>query len=270
MQEDGDSRTRQPQQQKQRSRSAATSCRPGADSTDIPQPELRRVQALVRRVHRWRGWSGGPYALTLAWQQVEAAALAPDGSGGGWSAQFGGAQLTPAACDTLLRVLDAHFFGGRLLRKLDTAHQQRQQQQQLERGSNSEGAGSAPPPASPSSPGGITCQVVQSYDARWLAYFNTADNAVYINCWRWAKEVTPAQPWNFEGAVCRSRLQLLLHTLAHELVHAAVYHLLPDIDAASAAYTSNERHGPIFALLNKQLFGHTSDALQPAVACSPS
>jgi hypothetical protein len=62
--------------------------------------------------------------------------------------------------------------------------------------------------------------------------------------------------------VCTSRLQMLMHTLAHELVHAVVFHLFPDIDRSSTAYTVNSRHGPIFHLLNKQLFGHSSDALE--------
>jgi hypothetical protein len=104
--------------------------------------------------------------------------------------------------------------------------------------------------------------VVQSWDAAWLAYFDTDDNVVYINCWRWAKDVSPDAPVNCEGVVCLNRLQMLMHTLAHELVHAVVFHLFPDIDRCCPAYTVNNRHGPIFHLLNKQLFGHSSDALE--------
>lgn len=104
--------------------------------------------------------------------------------------------------------------------------------------------------------------MVQSWDAAWLAYFDTQDNTIYINCWRWSKEVSPDTPINCEGVVCVNRLQLLAHTLAHELVHAVVFHLFPDIDAHSPAYTANGRHGPIFHLLNKQMFGHTSTALE--------
>ena len=40
-------------------------------------------------------------------------------------------------------------------------------------------------------------------------------------------------------------------------VHAVVLNCLPDIDAASPAYTAMDKHGPIFALLNQQLMGHT-------------
>jgi hypothetical protein len=116
--------------------------------------------------------------------------------------------------------------------------------------------------AADSSSRALRCRVVQSWDATWLAYFDTKDNTVYINCWRWAKEVSPDAPINCEGVVCVNRLQLLVHTLAHELVHAVVFHLFPDIDAHSPAYTVNSRHGPIFNLLNKQMFGHTSTALE--------
>lgn len=118
----------------------------------------------------------------------------------------------------------------------------------------------------------LRCRVVQSWDAAWLAYFDTDDNIIYINCWRWAKDVSPDAPVNCEGVVCLNRLQMLMHTLAHELVHAVVFHLFPDIDRCCPAYTVNNRHGPIFHLLNKQLFGHSSDALEnvlllPSRAC---
>jgi hypothetical protein len=112
------------------------------------------------------------------------------------------------------------------------------------------------------SSGELRCRVVQSWDAAWLAYFDTQDNTIYINCWRWAKDVSPDALVNCEGVVCTSRLQMLMHTLAHELVHAVVYHLFPEMDRSSPAYTINNRHGPIFHLLNKQLFGHSSDALE--------
>lgn len=110
--------------------------------------------------------------------------------------------------------------------------------------------------------GKLCCRVVQNFADAWLAYFDTQDNVIYINCWRWAKAVSAAAPLNCEGVVCVNRLQLLMHTLAHELVHAVVFHLFPEIDSSSPAYTVNSRHGPIFHLLNKQLFGHSSDALQ--------
>ncbi len=66
---------------------------------------------------------------------------------------------------------------------------------------------------------------------------------------------------NCEGVVCTCRLEVLMHTLAHEMVHAIVFHAFPRIDKHSKAYLAKGRHGPIFGLLNKQLFGHTSNAL---------
>lgn len=57
-------------------------------------------------------------------------------------------------------------------------------------------------------------------------------------------------------------LQVLAHTIAHEMVHALVYNLFPTIDASSEAYLPDERHGPIFKLLNKHLFGHTIDSFR--------
>jgi hypothetical protein len=42
------------------------------------------------------------------------------------------------------------------------------------------------------------------------------------------------------------------------MVHMLVLHHMPDVDRSSAAYLPNDRHGPIFMLMNKKLFGHTS------------
>lgn len=110
----------------------------------------------------------------------------------------------------------------------------------------------------------VCCKVVQQYGPTdtWLAYFDVS-NIIFINNWRWVrKHVTTHNPLNCEGVICTSRLQMLLHTLAHELVHAVVFHAFPEIDQSGPAYLENDRHGPIFQLLNKQLFGHTSDALE--------
>jgi hypothetical protein len=96
--------------------------------------------------------------------------------------------------------------------------------------------------------------------AGWLAYFDEA-GAVVVNRPRWAKPVSRAAPVNCEGVVCTSRLQVLAHTLAHEMVHALVFFALPRVDAACAAYLADGRHGPVFQLLNRELFGHPSNAL---------
>lgn len=287
-----------------------------ADS--IPPSEHKQLQAFLRRVYNWRGWQGGTYCMTQAWHAVESEAATP--AGGSWQAQFPGKQLTDTNCDALLRLIDAHFCGGKVLRRMKTGNSTRTAASSCVDGSASSTAvrvveglaasdltvsGScadgnvsnssssamrsssdhASPgeetAASPAAAAGaessprathLRCRVVQSWDAAWLAYFDTDDNIIYINCWRWAKDVSPEAPINCEGVVCVSRLQMLMHTLAHELVHAVVFHLFPDIDRCCPAYTANSRHGPIFHLLNKQLFGHSSDALEnvlllPSRAC---
>ncbi|KAI8476833.1 MAG: hypothetical protein J3K34DRAFT_399596 [Monoraphidium minutum] len=94
----------------------------------------------------------------------------------------------------------------------------------------------------------------------FLACFDE-DGSVIVNRPRWAKDVSRSAPVNCEGVVCVSRLQVLAHTLAHELVHAAVFYAFPDVDKSSAAYLADSRHGPVFQLLNAQLFGHSSNAL---------
>lgn len=284
----------------------------------IPPRKHKQLQAFLRRVYSWRGWQGGTYCITQAWHAVESEAATP--AGGSWQAQFPGKQLTDANCDALLRLIDAHFCGCKVLRRMKTGNSRSTAASSCVDGSTGSTAvgvveglavsdstvsGScadrnvsnsssavrsgtvdhAPPgepaaipaaaaagAACPQRATHLRCRVVQSWDAAWLAYFDTDDNVIYINCWRWAKDVSPDAPINCEGVVCVSRLQMLMHTLAHELVHAVVFHLFPDIDRCCPAYTANSRHGPIFHLLNKQLFGHSSDALEnvlllPSRAC---
>jgi hypothetical protein len=98
---------------------------------------------------------------------------------------------------------------------------------------------------------------VRGPEGDWLALFDASDNTIYFNRWRWAKDISEQNPLNCEGAICTSRLQLLLHTLAHELVHAMVFNVFPEMDKGSPAYLADDRHGPIFHFLNRQLFGHT-------------
>ncbi|PNH09003.1 hypothetical protein TSOC_004399, partial [Tetrabaena socialis] len=86
------------------------------------------------------------------------------------------------------------------------------------------------------------------------------DNTIYVNAARWRERVSPANPLLFEGALCGSKLEALAHALGHELVHALVLNFFPDMEAASPAYTPDDKHGPIFMLLNKRLFGHTGHA----------
>ncbi|GBF98916.1 hypothetical protein Rsub_11708 [Raphidocelis subcapitata] len=119
------------------------------------------------------------------------------------------------------------------------------------------------PPLAPSQGQGRFPLPVRVVDAPWQDFLAHTDDdgGLALNRPRWDKVIAPSAPVNCEGVVCTSRLQVLMHTLAHELVHALVLRAFPAIDAASPAYLQDDRHGPIFALLNAQLFGHSSTAL---------
>jgi hypothetical protein len=77
---------------------------------------------------------------------------------------------------------------------------------------------------------------------------------------KWRRPIGPGRAMSCEGVLCTSRLQVLCHTLAHELVHAIIFNVFPRIDRRSPAYLPCDRHGPIFHYMNKRLFGHTSDS----------
>jgi hypothetical protein len=213
-----------------------------------------------------------------AWHDAEAAAAAV--AAGGWQQDFDSKQFTDANCNALLQVVDEAFFGGKLLKRLSTKSMVGAASQKSEAGStDSKGdncsAGSCKGSSADEAANGssskstvaeqrISCRVVQpnSPHETWLCYFDVS-NVIYVNAWRWNKhQVTALNPVNCEGVVCTCRLQMLLHTLAHELVHAIVFHMFPEIDSSSPAYLENDRHGPVFQLLNKQLYGHSSDALE--------
>jgi hypothetical protein len=208
--------------------------------------------------------------VTQAWHAAEAAAATA--AAGGWQPDFDAKQLTDANCDALLRVIDACFFGGKLLKRL-TSRSPVVDVNRSEEGNINRLASSRDGTSAASAAGGTSsnaarqrssCKVVQpgSPHESWLCYFDVR-NIIYVNAWRWNKhQVTAQNPVNCEGVVCTSRLQMLLHTLAHELVHAIVFHLFPEMDRGSPAYLENDRHGPVFQLLNKQLYGHSSDALE--------
>eukprot|EP00879_Flechtneria_rotunda_P028783 GHRR01031005.1.p1 GENE.GHRR01031005.1~~GHRR01031005.1.p1 ORF type:complete len:223 (+),score=61.98 GHRR01031005.1:260-928(+) len=187
------------------------------------------------------------HCLLQAWHDAEVTATAD--AGGAWQPHFSMLHLNDANCDALLGIIDMHFFGGKLLKKMV--------KQVASNGVSAKHMGAGHTTAQQR----IGCRAVQALSSSWLAYFDVEDNVIYINYWRWDKQVSAEQPLNCEGVVCISRLQVLLHTLAHELVHAVVFHIFPYIDKASLAYLPNGRHGPVFQLLNKQLFGHTSEAL---------
>jgi hypothetical protein len=233
----------------------------------IPLLELEQLQAFLQRVYRWRGWQGGQYHVTQAWHSAEAAA--ETAAAGAWQPDFGPKQLTNDNCDALLRVVDEVFYGGKLLRRLTSetvsgAAEKNEEEGVVSEKSDHSGAAPISQSSSTTRKQRIRCKVVQpeSPHETWLCYFDVS-NVIYVNAWRWNKhQVTADNPVNCEGVVCSSRLQMLLHTLAHELVHAIVFHEFPEMDRSSPAYLENDRHGPVFQLLNKQLYGHSSDALE--------
>jgi hypothetical protein len=253
------------------------------DSPAIPPAEAARLHAFLEKVCGWRGWPSGKISAAAAWHEAHESASTPPG--GSWLPDFKASALTDAACDGLLHVIDATFFGGVLLQQLQARNTNAQEQQRA--APNASMAKDCSSSSSSSSGGGgggcsssrnyrhgarhrqpLCCRVVrpaERNDDGWLALFLPSDNAVYINGPRWAvKHVSSTNPVNCEGVLCENRLSVLLHTLAHELVHAIVYHLFPDIDASCPAYLAHQRHGPVFALLNKSLFGHSSDAMARA------
>jgi hypothetical protein len=128
------------------------------------------------------------------------------------------------------------------------------------------------PPPHPHPPGahhaGLGFRVVNEPRAGWLAHYDPPSRAVVVNAPRWAKDVSRGAPANCEGVVVTSRRGILLHTIGHEVIHAIVEICFPEIDAASPAYLGPDggRHGPVFKLLNRQLLGHASEALEPCDA----
>ena len=246
----------------------------GAPAAAIPLPVLERLVSLVASVHARRGWRDARYLVTRAWARVAARAEGADG--GGWAPQFEEADVTDARLAALGRVIDEELLGGAIAaglldapwqevgsssgrrrkgRRSSQQEQVQQQPQQEQRQQQQEDR-----PHRRRAP--IAYRAVNAPRAGWLAHFDDAGGgAVVVNRARCAKAVSPAMPLNCEGVVCASRLAVLMHTLAHELVHAVVLYAFPDVDAACPAYLADGRHGPVFALLNRQLFGHTSNAL---------
>lgn len=200
----------------------------------IPPDELATINAFLRDIHAARGFGAGSYGIREAWDAALAAAWSPDG--GEWSDELLPSALTAEMLQSLAAAIDDAFFGGQL-------H------------SRCAGASGAER---------IAYRVIDHcvYDVDWIAYFDYDSNAVYYNRSKWAQPVDGCCPMECEGVVCNSKLEVVAHTIAHELVHALVFHLFPKIDDASPAYNVNGRHGPIFCLLNKKLFGHVVDSFR--------
>ncbi|GIL80918.1 hypothetical protein Vretimale_9378 [Volvox reticuliferus] len=198
----------------------------------IPEDELVRLKSLLRRVYNLRGWLNDTESISRAWSNVLAAAQKPEG--GGWNLDFDIDQVKPPQLFALCAAVETYFLGGLLAQQIRKSRR----------------------PA---------LKVLLGEDPRdpysWLSGLHD-DNTIYVNANRWRETISEENPMNFEGALCTSKLEALAHTLGHELVHAVVLNCFPDIDAASAAYLPDDKHGPIFMLLNKKLFGHVGHASQ--------
>ncbi|KAG2435443.1 hypothetical protein HYH02_011943 [Chlamydomonas schloesseri] len=197
----------------------------------IPDEEFAPLKALLRRIQTARGWQfSDDAAREQAWARV--LATAQSAAGGAWPLNFTPAGVTPAQLQALCDAVEAEFLGGLLAEQVRQAGRPR-------------------------------IRVVLGMDPRdrysWLSGLH-ADNTIYVNSERWAEEVSEANPLVFEGAVCRSKLEALAHTLGHELTHAVVLNFFPAMDAASPAYTPDDKHGPVFMWLNRRLFGHVGHA----------
>ena len=202
----------------------------------IPKNELRVVKsflAAVKKARRWPSSSCQPHESSWmmedAWKRAEEEAM--NQIGGSWTSSFSPDDLQPAPLLNLAKTIDRIFLGGDLMAK--------------------DGALSD-----------LSFEVEEGEDSTtsdWISHFDDHD-IIHLLRPKWNQEVSDEQPMVCEGAICTNRLQLLLRTVAHEMVHALVFNLWREIDRASPAYLPDERHGPIFKLLSLKLFGHTSDS----------
>ncbi|GAX80061.1 hypothetical protein CEUSTIGMA_g7500.t1 [Chlamydomonas eustigma] len=196
----------------------------------IPEDELHRVRKIIKKACKFRGWSGSPGDIEKAW--LHATSAAKGVNGGSWSDHFVVEDLDESRLEKLCNMIDDVFLGGQLQKEL---YKRRVGRLKFSVDDDPRGQDD------------------------WISYFGE-DSVIHFLRRKWSQSVSESQPMICEGILCHTRLQLLMHTLAHEMVHALVFHLLPDIDKASLAYLPDERHGPIFKLLNKRLFGHPTDS----------
>ncbi|KAG2502165.1 hypothetical protein HYH03_000652 [Edaphochlamys debaryana] len=196
----------------------------------IPEAEMRQLRSLLRRVYAARGWADDVGAREAAWEAVVAAAQEPHN--GAWDPSFSPDTVSSQQLQSLLALIERTFLGGLLSDRVRDAKR---------------------PPLT------IKLGVDRNDPYSWLSGLND-DNIIFVNKNRWRDEISDGNPMNFEGAICRSKLEALAHALGHELVHALVLNFFPAMDARCEAYTADDKHGPVFMLLNKRLFGHVGHA----------
>lgn len=195
----------------------------------IPAEELVIVKKLYKRAHKRRGWAMAVSDMDAAWVITlqRAASTLCSGANPDLALNFSVDQLTLELIAQLCTIIDEVFLQGLMN---DTLKQVKQP---------------------------LRVQLLDLAQDDWMTSIDLK-GTLYVNKPKWRKDIHAANPMNFEGAVCSSRLEALLHALAHELVHLLVLLLMPEVNMSSPAYLPDDRHGPIFKLLNKKLFGHMS------------
>lgn len=258
----------------------------------IPPGELKQLRALLRAIQRQRGWAIHELQqLDGAWARALAAARGPEG--GQWPERCDASHLRPDALAALAAVVDRVFLAGTLQAWLAAAGRQPVGFRVVD---------DAPGPDDwisyfddaanqivlrrhrwgracldvseqrPMSCEGVVCS--SNLQVRVKGKLGDAARPCELR----APRPPPARSLpcrvlrlrsimafrvNLSISLSAPAAQVLARTIAHELVHALVYHRFPAMDATSEAYLPDERHGPIFKLLNRQLFGHSIDSLRP-------
>jgi hypothetical protein len=195
----------------------------------IPPDELKQLSTFLNSAYKRRGFADSFFHIKHAWD-----GLLHDAQQVRWEDDFAAETLTDEGLQQLGQLIDEHFFGGGLHKKLNSCKR-----------------------------GTVQYKAVQTnkWDNDWIAFFHI-DNVLYINKSKWKRPIGPDQAMSCEGVLCTTRLQVLCHTVAHELVHAIIFNVFPRIDKRSPGYLPCSRHGPIFHYMNKHLFGHTSDSYE--------
>lgn len=201
----------------------------------IPEKDITRVKELLKMIDKVRGWGATGERFEAVWRLVSELAKQPQH--GNWTEQFKPEDLSDDNVAQLASLIEQHFLGGVISAHLEMKGKPAVQFRVLD-----------------SSPDG---------ENTWISLFGKHNNIIYLLRPKWCQRVSEDNPYSSEGVLCTSRLQVLMHTLAHEMVHAAVFHMFPDIDRASPAYLADDCHGPIFLLMNKRMFGHGSESYRP-------
>ena len=155
----------------------------------IPRAELRAIKSFLASVVKARGWphlSSPPYEISqmieAAWDKVEQEAREPHG--GGWVDSFSPTDLKASSLLLLARAIDRVFLGGVQM-----------------------GDGGALSDLS---------LAVEEEDASgaydWISHFDD-HNCIHLLRSKWTQEVSEERPMVCEGAICTSRLQVLLRSV---------------------------------------------------------